>query len=155
MFTTSDWLFIVLDGQDAYSNEIRIWTGGKALLNTEDEPENENYPSDPEFAKKFGPRGVIHSLADGKIEDTGPLNMKRMETVDGEFLAGALDFIDRANAADKPFFVWFNSTRMHVWTRLKAESKGVTGQGIYADGMVEHDGMVGQLLEKLDEQNPL
>jgi len=120
-------------------------------LNAEDEPENEDYPTDPEFAKKFGPRGVIHSYADGKITDTGPLNMKRMETVDGEFLAGALDFIDRAHAADKPFFVWFNSTRMHVWTRLKAESKGVTGQGIYADGMVEHDGMVGQLLEKLDE----
>jgi arylsulfatase len=120
-------------------------------LNAEDEPENEDYPSDPEFAKRFGPRGVIHSYADGKITDTGPLNMKRMETVDGEFLAGALDFMERANAADKPFFVWFNSTRMHVWTRLKAESKGVTGQGIYADGMVEHDGMVGQLLEKLEE----
>ncbi len=120
-------------------------------LNADDEPENEDYPSDPAFAKRFGPRGVIHSYADGKITDTGPLNMKRMETVDGEFLAGALDFIDRAHAADKPFFVWFNSTRMHVWTRLKAESKGVTGQGIYADGMVEHDGMVGQLLEKLDE----
>ena len=120
-------------------------------LNAEDEPENEDYPSDPEFAKKFGPRGVIHSLADGKIEDTGPLNMKRMETIDAEVTVRALDFIDRAHKADKPFFVWYNTTRMHVWTRLKPESKGVTGQGIYADGMAEHDGMVGQLLDKLDE----
>jgi len=120
-------------------------------LNAEDEPENEDYPSDPEFAKKFGPRGVIHSVAGGKIEDTGPLNMKRMETIDEEVTELALDFIDRAHAAEKPFFVWYNTTRMHVWTRLKAESKGVTGQGIYADGMAEHDGMVGQLLDKLDE----
>jgi arylsulfatase len=120
-------------------------------LNAEDEPENEDYPKDPEFAKKFGPRGVIHSIADGKIEDTGPLNMKRMETIDEEVTELALDFIDRAHKANKPFFVWYNTTRMHVWTRLKAESKGVTGQGIYADGMVEHDGMVGELLAKLDE----
>jgi len=120
-------------------------------LNAEDEPENEDYPKDPEFAKKFGPRGVIHSIADGKIEDTGPLNMKRMETIDEEVTELALDFIDRAHAAEKPFFVWYNTTRMHVWTRLKEESKGVTGQGIYADGMVEHDGMVGEMLAKLDE----
>jgi len=120
-------------------------------LNAEDEPENADYPKDPEFAKNFGPRGVIHSTADGKIEDTGPLNMKRMETIDEEVTELALDFIDRAHAAEKPFFVWYNTTRMHVWTRLKEESKGVTGQGIYADGMVEHDGMVGELLAKLDE----
>jgi len=120
-------------------------------LNAEDEPENEDYPSDPEFAKKFGPRGVIHSLADGKIEDTGPLNMKRMETIDEEVTTRALDFMDRAHKAKKPFFMWYNTTRMHVWTRLKPESKGVTGQGIFADGMVEHDGMVGELLAKLDE----
>ena len=120
-------------------------------LNAEDEPENVDYPKDPEFKKRFGPRGVIHSFADGKVEDTGPLNMKRMETVDEEATAVALDFIDRAHAADKPFFVWWNSTRMHVWTRLKAESEGVTGLGIYPDGMVEHDGHVGQLLAKLDE----
>ena len=120
-------------------------------LNAEDEPENEDYPSDPEFAKKFGPRGVIHSLADGKIEDTGPLNKKRMETIDVEVTDRTLDFIERAHKANKPFFIWYNTTRMHVWTRLKPESKGVTGQGIYADGMAEHDGMVGQLLEKLDE----
>ena len=120
-------------------------------LNAEDEPENVDYPQDPEFKKRFGPRGVIHSFADGKVEDTGPLSMKRMETVDEEVTVSALDFIDRAHAADKPFFVWWNSTRMHVWTRLKAESEGVTGLGIYPDGMVEHDGHVGPLLAKLDE----
>jgi arylsulfatase len=120
-------------------------------LNAEDEPENEDYPSDPEFAKNFGPRGVIHSIAGGKIEDTGPLNMKRMETIDEEVTERALEFIDKAHTAEKPFFVWYNTTRMHVWTRLKPESRGVTGQGIYADGMAEHDGMVGQLLDKLDE----
>ena len=70
-----------------------------------------DYPKNPEFKKKFGPRGVIHSYADGKIEDTGPLTKKRMETVDEEFLTAALDFIDREQKANKPFFVWFNSTR--------------------------------------------
>ena len=120
-------------------------------LNAEDEPENVDYPKDPEFKRKFGPRGVISSTADGKIEDTGPLNMKRMETVDDEVTAAALKFIDKAHNDDKPFFVWWNSTRMHVWTRLKPESKGVTGLGVYPDGMVEHDGHVGQLLDKLDQ----
>jgi arylsulfatase A-like enzyme len=120
-------------------------------LNAEEEPENVDYPKNPEFKKKFGPRGVIHSYADGKIEDTGPLTKKRMETVDEEFLAGALDFIDRQQKASKPFFVWFNSTRMHVFTHLKAESQGKTGLGLYPDGMFEHDGMVGQLLKKLDD----
>lgn len=120
-------------------------------LNAEDEPENVDYPKDPEFKKKFGPRGVIRSNADGTVEDTGPLNMKRMETVDEETTAAALDFMERAHAAGKPFFVWWNSTRMHVWTRLKEESKGVTGLGVYADGMVEHDGHIGQLLDKVDE----
>jgi arylsulfatase len=119
-------------------------------LNAEDEPEHPKYPSDPQFRKRFGPRGVIRSSADGRIEDTGPLNMKRMETVDEEFLAASLKFIDSAHKAGKPFFVWFNSTRMHVWTRLKPASVGVTGQGLYADGMAEHDGHVGKLLEKLD-----
>ncbi len=122
-------------------------------LNAEEEPENEDYPKEaeyPNFRKNFGPRGVIHSYSDGRIEDTGPLTKKRMETVDGEFLGSALDFIDKAHADDKPFFVWFNTTRMHVWTHLKEESIGVTGLGIYPDDMVEHDGHVGQLLDQLD-----
>ncbi|MEM7137544.1 MAG: arylsulfatase [Myxococcota bacterium] len=120
-------------------------------LNAEEEPENPDYPKDPAFKEKFGPRGVIRSSSDGKIEDTGPLTKKRMETVDEEILTGALDFIDRSVASEKPFFLWFNTTRMHIWTRLKPESQGVTGQGVYADGLVEHDGHVGQLLDKLDE----
>jgi arylsulfatase len=120
-------------------------------LNAEEEPENPDYPKDPEFAKKFGPRGVIHSFADGRITDTGPLTKKRMETIDEEVTAKALDFMERATKADKPFFLWWNSTRMHVFTHLKQESEGTTGLGIYADGMVEHDGHVGQVLAKLKE----
>ena len=124
-------------------------------LNAEEEPENPDYPQDPTFKERFGPRGVIRSIAnpDGTqtIEDTGPLTKKRMETVDEEVTEGALDFIERAHAAGKPFFLWWNSTRMHIWTHLKPASQGVTGIGIYPDGMVEHDGMVGQLLDKLDE----
>jgi arylsulfatase len=120
-------------------------------LNAEEEPENPDYPKGPEFKKKFGPRGVIKSTADGKIEDTGPLTKKRMETVDEEFLAASLDFMDRQHKANKPFFCYFNSTRMHVFTHLKKESDGKTGLGTYPDGMVEHDGMVGQLLKKLDD----
>jgi len=120
-------------------------------LNAEEEPENVDYPKNPEFRKRFGPRGVLKCTAGGKIEDTGPLTKKRMETVDEEFLAATLDFIERQQKANKPFFVWFNSTRMHVFTHLKAESQGKTGLGTYPDGMVEHDGMVGQLLKKLDD----
>lgn len=120
-------------------------------LNAEEEPEGYFYPKDPEFKKKYGPRGVIHSTADGKIEDTGPLTSKRMETVDEEFLAAAKGFIDKQAKADKPFFVWYNATRMHVFTHLKPASLGKTGKGIEADGMVEHDGMVGELLKQLDD----
>jgi arylsulfatase len=127
-------------------------------LNAEEEPENVDYPKEsdlPNFRKRFGPRGVIHSwaLPDGtqKIEDTGPLTKKRMETVDEEVTTAALTFMDKAVKDGKPFFVWWNSTRMHIFTRLKPSSSGKTGLGIYADGMVEHDGMVGQLLAKLKE----
>jgi len=120
-------------------------------LNAEEEPETYHYPKDSEFRKKFGPRGVIKATADGRIEDTGPMTRKRMETADEEFLAAGLDFIDRAHKANKPFFVWMNTTRMHVWTRLKKEAQGRTGIGLYPDGMAEHDDHVGKLLAKLDE----
>jgi arylsulfatase A-like enzyme len=136
-------------------------------LNAEEEPENPDYPKNPEFRAKFGPRGVMKCKASDRddptedrrfgrigkqtIEDTGPLTRKRMETVDEEFLGGALDFIDRQHSASKPFFCWFNATRMHIYTHLKPETKGKTGLGLVADGMTEFDGMVGQLLKKLDD----
>jgi arylsulfatase len=120
-------------------------------LNAEEEPENPDYPKDPAFKKQFGPRGVIHSFSDGRITDTGPLTRKRMETIDEEVTTKALDFMERAKKAQKPFFLWWNSTRMHIFTHLKAESEGKTGLGVYADGMVEHDGHVGQVLDKLKE----
>jgi len=120
-------------------------------MNAEEEPEYPDYPKDPAFRQRFGPRGVLKSTADGKVENTGPLTSKRMETVDEEFLKSTLDFIDRAHKANKPFFVWFNTTRMHVWTHLKPSSQGKTGIGLYPDGMVETDGHVGQLLKKLED----
>ncbi|MCP3888414.1 MAG: arylsulfatase [Desulfobulbaceae bacterium] len=120
-------------------------------LNAEEEPENEDYPKDPEFRKKFGPRGVIASTADGKIEDTGPLTKKRMETIDDETVSAALDFMDRQVAAKKPFFLWWNGTRMHFRTHVKPELKGISGQDNYSDGMVEHDMHVGLILKKIDD----
>jgi arylsulfatase len=118
-------------------------------LNAEQEPEHPDYPKDPEFKKKFGPRGVINSFADGRIVDTGPLTIERMRTIDDEVMVKTLNFMETAKKDDKPFFIWWNSTRMHIFTHLKPESVGKTGLGVYADGMVEHDGHVGQLLGKL------
>ena len=120
-------------------------------LNAEEEPESYYYPQDPAFRERFGPRGVIRASADGEIEDTGPLTRDRMETIDDEILAGAIDFIERSNDQGEPFFLWLNTTRMHVWTHLDDEAEGVTGVGLYPDGMVEHDAMVGQVLDRLDE----
>jgi len=136
-------------------------------LNAEEEPENPDYPKNPDFRKRFGPRGVLRCKATDKddptvddqfgkvgkqiIENTGPLNKKRMETVDEEFLASAIDFMERKTKDGKPCFCYFNTTRMHVFTHLKAASVGKTGLGVYPDGMVELDGYIGQLLKKLDD----
>jgi arylsulfatase len=130
-------------------------------LNAEEEPENLDYPGDmvlPDgqtFRQKFGPRGVIHSWAmpDGtqKIEDTGPLTRKRMETVDDETSDRAVEFIKEQTAAGKPWFVWWNGTRMHFRTHVKPELRGISGQDEYADGMVEHDMHIGKFLKLLDD----
>jgi len=137
-------------------------------LNAEEEPENPDYPRDPAFRKKFGPRGVLRCKATDKddttldqqfgkvgkqtIENTGPLPIKRMQTVDEEFRDAALDFMERKTQEGKPWFCYFNPTRMHVWTHLKPSSQGKTGLGVYPDGMVELDGYVGELLKKLDDR---
>ena len=136
-------------------------------LNAEEEPENPDYPKDPKFRQRFGPRGVLHTYATDtadqtvdpqfgkvgkqRIENTGPLSSKRMETIDDEFTDAAMEWMEKQVKANKPFFCYYNSTRMHVFTHLKKESEGKTGLGIYPDGMVEHDGHVGELLKKLDD----
>lgn len=144
-----------------------VFFGNLYHLNAEDEPEHPDYPKNPAFRAQFGPRGVLRCTATatdtqgedprfgpwGKqtCEDTGPLTKKRMETIDQEFVRASVDFVDQANRAQKPFFAWVNTSRMHIWTRLNPEAQGKTGLGIYPDGMVEHDGQVGELLKKLDD----
>ncbi len=137
-------------------------------LNAEEEPENPDYPKDPKFKAMFGPRGVFRCSATEaastlpadarfgawgrqRCEDTGPLTRERMRTFDEEVLAATTKFIDANQSAKKPWFVWFNTTRMHIFTHLKKESEGKTGLGTYPDGMVEHDSHIGQLLKKLDD----
>jgi arylsulfatase len=138
-------------------------------LNAEEEPEMANYPKDPKYRETFGPRGVIHSWATDqddateqprwgrigkqRIEDTGPLNSKRMETCDDEFAAAATDFIKRQHEASEPFFVWLNTSHMHWITHTKPESLGQSGrwQSPYHDTMIDHDKLVGQMLDLLDE----
>ncbi len=124
-------------------------------LNAEETPENPDYPKNPKFREKLGPRGVIKSSADGRIEDTGPLTIKRMETVDDEFLGAATNFIEKNSKANKPFFCWFNSTRMHYFTHVSDEYKGKSGLNFYADGMMQHDDDIGVLLDKLEELGEL
>ena len=122
-------------------------------LNASEEPEHPDYPTDPEFFKKYGPRGVIHSFADGRIKDTGPLTKKRMETIDDDFAARSVEFIEKQHKAGKPFFVWVNFTHMHFRTYAKPESVKQSGrwQSIYHDVMIDHDKNVGTILQKLDE----
>jgi len=124
-------------------------------LNASEEPENLDYPKDPAFLKKYGPRGVLRCKADCKggqsVEDTGPLTKKRMETIDEETLAASKDFITRQQKAGQPFFCWWNATRMHFRTHVKAEHRGISGQDEYSDGMVEHDQQVGELLKLVDD----
>jgi arylsulfatase len=136
-------------------------------LNAEEEPEDPDYPKNPEFHKKFGPRGVLDCKATAESDptemprfgvwgkqtckDTGPLTRKRMETVEEDLLQRSLDFMQTAHKAGKPFFIWHNLTRMHVWTRLSDKWDGKTGYGLYADGMAEFDWVVGELLAELDK----
>jgi arylsulfatase len=124
-------------------------------LNAEEEPEYPDYPKDPEFKKKFGPRGVLHCVADGKggqtVKDTGPLTKKRMETIDEEITSAALAWMEKQVKADKPFFLWYNSTAMHFKTHVAQKNVGKSGQDLYSDRMVVHDEQIGQMLDKLDE----
>lgn len=144
-----------------------VFFGNLYHLNAQEEPENPDYPKNASFQAQFGPRDVLKCVATEtvtpgedprfgawgkqKCEDTGPLTQKRMETVDEEFLQASLNFIDKAHQDNKPFFLWFNPSRMHIWTHLKPQSNGKTGLGIFPDGMVEHDGQVGQFLSKLEQ----
>jgi arylsulfatase A-like enzyme len=137
-------------------------------LNAEEEPENVDYPKNPQFALRFGPRGVLKTKATDRddptidprfgkigkqsIEDTGPLTAKRMETIDEEFLAATLDAMDRAKAAEKPFFIWHNPTRMHIWTHLQKKYEDmIADKGLYGAGATELDDQVGAMLKKLDD----
>jgi arylsulfatase A-like enzyme len=137
-------------------------------LNAEEEPEDPDYPKNPAFHEKFGPRGVLRCVAltsdnpapadarfgawgKQKCEDTGPLTRKRMETVEEDLLQVSLDFMDKSSKGGKPFFLWHNTTRMHVWTHLSPQWENKSGYGLYADGMMELDWVVGQLLKKLDD----
>jgi len=124
-------------------------------LNAEEEPEDPDYPKNPAFKERYGPRGVLHSWADGKggqkIEDTGPLNKKRMETIDDEVTDHALTFIDKTHKEGKPFFLWYNTAAMHFRTHCAEKHEGKSGQGFYNDVMVAHDENIGRMLKKLDE----
>ncbi len=136
-------------------------------LNASEEPEHPDYPKDPAFEARFGPRGVLHCFATdvddptehprfgrvGKqtIVDTGPLTRERMKTIDDDFTDRTKEFIRQAHADDQPFFVWWNSTKMHLRTHIKEDIEGTTGHGEYADAMVDHDRQVGDLLDLLDE----
>ncbi|KSV78829.1 MULTISPECIES: arylsulfatase [Sinorhizobium/Ensifer group] len=124
-------------------------------LNAEEEPERPYWPKDPNdpFVKAATPRGVLHSFADGKIEDTGALNSKRMETIDDETTSAAIGFMEKQVKEGKPFFTWMNTTRMHLFTHVRDQYKGQSGMpgNDYADGMVEHDNDVGKLLKAIDD----
>src|SRR6188768_1317034 len=141
--------------------------GSLSPLAAEEEPEHPDYPKDPAFKAKFGPRGVLKCFASDKddgtvdprfgrvgrqtIEDTGPLTRKRMETVDDETSKAAIDFIQRKTKANQPFFCWWNGTRMHLFTHVRPDYKGRSGLSEYMDGMLEHDGHVGDILKAIDD----
>jgi arylsulfatase A-like enzyme len=144
--------------------------GSGVALNAEEDPENWFYPRDPSFREAIVTRGVIHSRASdrddptgrprwGRVcrqttEDAGPFTKMRMETIDDETSVAAIDFMKRQQAAGKPFFCWMNSTRMHFRTHVRAEHRDQTGLNSrteYADGMIEHDNMVGAILKALDD----